>query len=385
MTPSAGTSDLLAIQHAIASVEDRFVPLKIGDERTKISLAAGILYRSAKFAGLDVPQDHMLLVLGHEVFGHGARLRELGSGHIGYSFDAPVPYGAGGAVTSFSGEFPDSPLAMLAIESSGIEAQNTMADEIARASLARGRLHYREAWLYFENRYLGMTYILSATPFSEEGHDVADFLQTFESACEKPGCRPLESRSVKRHARFTLADPFLYVALYGFAVDYIGSAKTSSSIPMIPLGHRIRYLPSLGFELTPFGTDHLVRSFLTIGNAAHAKPAHLVVLTARIGKTGSTRAWAIDLVDSQVRLRRGWHAQVTAAVWRQPPLDGNTLSAALKTGASVAAIFELPLERLLRTSSLKTNVTAGYKSRGFLQGEQLGRGMILRLGAAIIR
>ena len=30
---------------------------------------------AAKFTALDVPQDHMLLVVQHEVFGHGARLR----------------------------------------------------------------------------------------------------------------------------------------------------------------------------------------------------------------------------------------------------------------------------------------------------------------------
>jgi hypothetical protein len=380
MTPAAGSSDLLALQSALAALEDRVVPSRFGDERGRLSLAGGILYRAAKFVGLDMPQDHMLLVVGHEVFGHGSRLRELGDGQIGYSFDAPPPYGDGGAVTSFSGEFPETPLASLTVESAGIEAQYTMADLIARESLQRGRMHYREAWLYFENRYLGMTYILSVTPTSEEGHDVADFLRTLEDACVKPACTALTSRQVKRGARFTLADPLLYVALYGFAGGYIGHGRTTLSIPMIPLGRGVRYLPSLGFQLTPYGTEHLVRNMFTVGTNGSRASTAVLTATVRLGDTGATRPWAVELFDSQVRLVGQWRAQVMTAVWKQPPLEGDVTSAPLKLGAAVTATIELPLSTVLRLNWMQASITAGYKSRGFLPGEQLGRGAIIRLG-----
>src|SRR5215210_5344229 len=70
MTPSVGALNLAATQHALAAAEDRFLPLKLGTERTRLGLAAGILYRAAKFTAIDVPQDHMLLVVQHEFFGH---------------------------------------------------------------------------------------------------------------------------------------------------------------------------------------------------------------------------------------------------------------------------------------------------------------------------
>src|SRR5436190_23739839 len=76
MPPAAGTADLLTIHSELAWLEDRFLPLKLGAERRRLPLLAGVAYRAGKFVFLDVPQDHMLLVLGHEVFGHGARLRE---------------------------------------------------------------------------------------------------------------------------------------------------------------------------------------------------------------------------------------------------------------------------------------------------------------------
>ena len=82
MTPAAGAQDLLTAQHLLATEEDRWLPLKIGTERSRRGLALGIFYRSGKFLLLDMPQDHFLMVVAHEVFGHGARFRELGEGQL---------------------------------------------------------------------------------------------------------------------------------------------------------------------------------------------------------------------------------------------------------------------------------------------------------------
>src|SRR5687767_14909249 len=175
MTPAAGAQGLLTVQHLLASAEDRWLPIKIGSERTKPGLALGILYRSGKFFALDMPQDHFFLVVAHEILGHGSRFRELGDGHLRYGFDAPIPYGSGDAFTRFNGLFPVSPLADLMVSAAGIDAQHALADAIAERAVSRGRIHYREAWLYFESRLAAVGYILSASPTSSEGHDVADF------------------------------------------------------------------------------------------------------------------------------------------------------------------------------------------------------------------
>jgi hypothetical protein len=380
MSPAAGTTDLLTIQHEIAVLEDHVLPLKLGDEDRRLPLLAGIFYRMGKFIGLDVPQDHMLLVIGHEVFGHGARLRELGVGHIGYSFDGPLPYGKGGAVTSFSGEFPDTPLASLAIEMSGIEAQNTMADSIAETALARGKIHYREAWLYFESRYVGITYMLGATGQSEEGHDVADFFRTFKKACAEPGCTPITFGDLRRGARVALADPLLYFSLYGFTSSYIAQGIGSSVIPMIPIGRGIRYLPSAGFQMTPYGTEYLVRNLFVSGKTEEARGKGVTTVTLRIGNTGATRPWAVDVRATDVKLFRSLHGRVAAGVWRQPPILGDQTSAPMKTGAAVSATIVMPLGRFVHQDWLKATITGGYKSSGFLPGEQLGGGLIWRVG-----
>ena len=108
--------------------------------------------------------------------GRGARnfrprgaLSRARRGELRYGFDAPIPYGSGDAFTRFNGAFPISPLADLTASASGMEAQHSLADAIAERAVARGRLHYREGWLYFESRMTTVSYILSASPHSSEG------------------------------------------------------------------------------------------------------------------------------------------------------------------------------------------------------------------------
>lgn len=385
ISATAGSTDLLTVQQEIAALEDRVLPLKLGDEQRWLPLLAGIAYRTAKFVGIDVPQDHMLLELGHEVFGHGARLRELGVGRINYSFDGPLPYGAGGAATSFSGEFPATPLASLAVEMAGIEAQNTTADAIAEAALARGRIHYREAWLYFESRYSAMTYMLSATVRSEEGHDVADFFRTFKDACGSPDCQRITLGDLRNGARLTLADPLLYFSLYGVASSYVAHGTATSPLPMIPLGHGIRYLPSVGFQMTPYGTEHLFRSMFASGKSNEGRGTGLNVtsLTLRIGTSGVSTPWAVDVRAADVHLFRGIHVSAAADIWRQPPIFADQTSAPPKTGAAAVVTIVLPLERFTHQALLKATLAGGYKSAGFVPGEQLGSGVILRAGVTL--
>jgi hypothetical protein len=248
-----------------------------------------------------------------------------------------------------------------------------MADAIAERALARGRWHYREAWLYFENRDLAMTYMLHATEHAAEGHDIADFARTFKDACASPECSPLTLHDIKRGALLTLGDPMLYYAMYGFASSYIAQGKATSPLPMIPIGHGMRVLPSLGFQLTPYGSEHLLRSAFTSG-------AKLTTVTLRVGNTGASTPWGLDLHAWDVHVFRTLHARVAANVWRQPPILSDHTSAPLKTGAAASATVALPLRRWTHGDWLHLSLTAGYKSEGFVPGEQLSGGAIFRAG-----
>ena len=383
MTPAAGAEDLLTLQHVLVSAEDRWLPLKIGDERSRPGLAVGILYRSAKFFGLDMPQDHFLLVVAHEVFGHGARFRELGDGRLRYGFDAPIPYGSGDAFTSFDGLFPTTPLAEMTASASGIEAQHSLADSIATRAVARGRLGYREGWLYFESRLAAVGYILSASPTSSAGHDIADFLDAFERACTAP-CVPLRRHDVQRRALAALADPLLYYSIYGLTVSYVGNGKTTGPMPLIPIGSGMRVLPSLGYTLTPYGEEWTVRTALQHARRAESADRRITGITLRIGNTGASSTWGITAQAADVLRVKRLDLDLRVDLWRQPELLPEHVTAALETGVGAIATTVVPVPRRLRSRwSDGIHIAAGYKSQGYVPGEHLSGGAVVRVGLAV--
>ena len=380
MTPAAGAQGLLTIQHVLATAEDRWLPLKIGEERSRPALALGILYRSAKFLALDMPQDHFFLVAAHEVFGHGTRFRELGDGRLRYGFDAPIPYGSGDAFTKFNGRFPVSPLADLAVSAAGIDAQHAIADAIAERAVSRGRIHYREAWLYFESRLAAVSYILSASPTSSEGHDVANFLETFEKACTAP-CLPLTRNYVQRRALLALVDPLLYYSMYGLAVSYIGNGATTGPMPLIPVGRALRVMPSLGYALAPYGGEWTVRTAFLQEQRAKSRELRITNIALRVGNTGASSTWGLTVRASDVFRVWGLRVGVATEVWRQPELLADQTGGEQRTGAGALATVVLPLPRLLQSRwSEGIHVIAGYKSQGFIPGEVLAGGGVLRAG-----
>ena len=383
MTPAAGAQNLLAVQHISAAAEDRWLPLKVGAERSRSALALGILYRGGKFLGLDMPQDHLLMVAAHEVFGHGARFRELGEGRIRYGFDAPIPYGSGNAVTKFDGRFPISPLASLNVSASGIEAQHALADAILERAVARGQLHYREAWLYFESRVTTVTYTLTASPTSSEEHDVADYLDEFPHACTAP-CSPLTKNYVQRRSLLTLADPLVYYSVYGFAVAYIGKGTTTGPMPLIPVGGGFRAIPSLRYALAPYGGEWTVRAAFQHQERARSGRMRLTDVAVRIGNTGGSSTWGVDARALDVVKLRSLRIGVALNLWRQPHLLADQTSDTLKFGGGVLGTTMVPFPRILRSQwSQGIYVSAGYKAQGFVPGEQLGGGGVIRAGITL--
>ena len=157
MTPATGAADVLALQRLLASFEDRVLPTRFS-EATPPGHALGILYRAGKWAAIDLPQDSFLMVVAHEMLGHGARLREIGASGVRYQFDAPPPYGNGSAATVVDGAWPHTATRAdrLAIDAAGIETQNVLADDIGAQALARDSLSYRDAWLYAQSRIAGL-------------------------------------------------------------------------------------------------------------------------------------------------------------------------------------------------------------------------------------
>jgi len=374
MTPVAGTTDLLTLQRGLNRLETKLLPPAPFPETSRVKRLLGIGYRLGVSLAVDLPQDDFLMVFAHEVYGHGARLREIGAGGIRYGFDAPLPYGPGGAVTEFEGDLLVTRADILAVDTAGIEAQNVLADVIDRQALVRGSLPHREGWLYLQSRLDGLRYIRSVSPDSPEGHDVADFLRDLNDECAPPACAPLDRRTLKHRALLMLAEPFLAYAAYGVAVSYLFLGQPSVAVPMIPLPHDVRYLPALRFEMTPYGTEWSTEHNIVVDR-------RLMRMSLGVGDTRVGHAWDIGMFATNVVRNGPIAADVTADVWRQPRLDASPDSSGLETGGFAAATARVPLGIATQAiGRIGLYFQAGYKSDGFVRGERLHAGPIVRAG-----
>jgi hypothetical protein len=374
LTMATGTSDVLALERGLAVLEDRLLPTHFS-EATPLTHGFGIGYRVGKWLAVDLPQDSFLMVVAHEVFGHGARLREVGAPDVHYSFDAPLPYGDGDAVTIFNGTAAMTRADVLGIDSAGIEAQNVLADQIGEQAFRRRTWSYRDSWLYLQSRMAGLLYIRSVSPGSPPGHDVADFLHDFNSGCEPPVCTPLQASTLKRRALLMLGDPLLAFSAYGFAVAYLSHGETTSTVPGIQLPNGWRYLPAMGFAMTAYGTAWTTEHNLSVGD-------RLTRVSLRIGEAGATHTWSIGVRSMSFAGGGPISADLSAEVWRQPPLDAPPTSKTLSAGALAAATVRVALGH--RTSSrLRLTGQAGYKSTGFVPAEPLRSGPLVRVGITI--
>ena len=364
MTPGAGATVTIAVARLVARAEDRFVPIKLFEERGRLRRGGNATYRLAKLALFDEPQENWFRVANHEVFGHGGRLRELFDGHIGYQLPAPPPYGRGGGATFF--EFDRQPTVedVLAVTVGGMEANYVAARALTRDALTQGEWHYRDARRYLYAEYDTIRYVLDTHGLEKEGHDVGDFIRIYNDVAEEVGEQRLSARALRRSVLASFANPMLVYSYYSTFVSYVWSGHTYAPVPMIHLG-ATRYLPMARFHLTSFGTEFVIdNTFVRNGRFYDA--------TVGIGRTIGSRTWSIGLQGTRLASLNGWTIDGEGTIWHRP-----------EWGEEFAAtVHRNVVER--GGHALALVVEAGFKTDGYMPGDRLRQGAIVRVGAALI-
>ena len=104
-------------------------------------------------------------------------------------------------------------------------------------------------------------------------------------------------------------------------------------------------------------------------------------VTLRVGDTGASSTWGISARAADVLRVRGLSYRLAFELWRQPELLADHTSDEQHVGGGAVGTVVLPLPRMLRSRwSDGIQITAGYKSQGFVPGEQLsgGSGLCVR-------
>lgn len=363
MSPGAGATVIIGVARLLARSEDRFVPLRLFDDRGRLRQGTNAAYRLLKLGLFDEPQENWLRVANHEVFGHGGRLRELFDGRVTFELPAPPPYGRGGGATFFEFNRTATVEEVLAVTVGGMEANYVMARDLAQDALTEGRWNYRDARRYLYGEYDTIRYIRSVRPLEEEGHDVGDFIHVYNGVATTVGEKGVSARQLRRSVLVSFANPLIAYSYYSTFISYVWQGRTSAPVPMIHFG-ATRYLPMVRFHLTPFGTEFVLDN-------AFVRNGRFIDATITSGQTVGARTWSIGLLGTRLASVRGWTIGGEGTVWHRPDW-GEQFAATTKREVASRGGHSLALV-----------VQGGFKTDGFLAGDRLYQGGFVRVGAAL--
>jgi hypothetical protein len=381
LTVGAGATLAVAAGDLVARAESLVLPVRLFKEQGRHRRVANIAYRSAKLVFFDRPQEAWLMVANHEVFGHGGRVRELLNGYLRFHLDAPSPYGDGGGVTTYSPDRDVTVHELQAISIAGMEANAVGAAWLSRRSFAEQRLPPRAALRYLEFQLDVFDYMRHTSDEPERaGHDVSDFVLLHNLAGEIVDAQPLLPRTLRRETWLNLVNPMVASAALSIGT-YLATGDERGRVLALPLGDW-RVMPGLRYELTPFGTEWELTT--DVAWRAHAGDASL-----RVGRAPLTRPWGVTLSTPAIPVKR-WRLAVGGDLWRQPPLalgarpdfGLSVVGATLEWGGAVRGRLESPP---IRRSPIPATVIveAGVKSSGYVKGDPLDGGLVLRAGLGV--
>jgi len=365
LSPAAGATLINAGGRILAQTEDRFVPLTLFEGGGRVKRTVNVSYRVAKLLLFDSPQENWLRVANHEVFGHGARLRELFDGPVDYFLPAPPPYGRGGGATSFQLDRPPTAEQLLAVTVGGMEANRMLARTLAQDAMTTGSWDYRDARRYLYAEYDTIRYILGTDEDEPEGHDVGDFLKTYNEVATTHGAKTLTARTLHHRVLAGFANPLIAYGYYSTYVSYLWGGSEAMHIPMLRFG-ATRYLPIVRFELTPFGTEWVIDN-------AFVRAGRFFNVSFRPGETVGARTWGIGAQSTRLAAWKGWTFDGEADLWHQPEWGGE---------AKVTAYRQIKTPSWM-AGTLALVAQGGYKTNGFLAGEPIYDGGVFRIGVSL--
>ena len=226
--------------------------------------------------------------------------------------------------------------------------------------------------------------MLSASPTSSEGHDVADFLERSRGRAPRMLAADAQLRSNAERCSRLPSRCFLLDA-------------TASRSPMSARQHdrsdaadsRGRGSPRDavdGVRSCPYGAEgRFARPFIT-SREPRVERDESRGSQLRVGNTGASSTWGFSTRAADVLRVRGLRVGLAVDVWKQPDLLADRTSDAQHIGGGAVATVVVPIPRFLRSEWTEgIQISAGYKSQGFVPGEQLSGGGVVRAGIALGR
>ncbi|HET6400719.1 MAG TPA: hypothetical protein VFH95_04890 [Candidatus Kapabacteria bacterium] len=361
----AGAADVATVENILVQYEQQAIPQQLFPEDNRGSKILGRLYRFAKTILFENVQDVMATLVQHEVFGHGARVREFG-GEASYELHLFPPYGSGHGVTypSFVGTINQ----VTAVSIGGIEAEGLLAEELRMRSLGDGTINYRDGYVYMIERAALTTYAWQTHSLDASGgNDIAAYIDLV--GIRNPH---VTLKNIQTNSLLNLLDPLTLTSLYGYFYDYLIKGDIHVVIPFLKIGG-IEYLPGFRVGLTPFGYNYYLENMIVSNH-------NPVIATIGIGPADLGTSEYVRLQVPAAWSPGRWQLGIELDAWHEPALDLNSellpsFNPAWNFGGLAIGSVTFRI-----TPTFGLQVEGGYKTQGFVEGEPLAASAIVQGG-----
>jgi hypothetical protein len=389
---SSGVPTALTLQKKLTAWEDSIIPKQYRGDTTWHEHKMSVWLRAARMLLIDAPIETMVMALEQDVYGQMGRMREYQISGANYQLGAPIPFWTPMGRLGFDGYFADlnasrQELAMIA--GGALEAGNMASSDLHIRWLQRKSMYYREALHYFRLQTAAIASVMNIRDdFSNRANPASTWLSNINSTygfISTPNYTPRELKRDFALAAFT--NPWLIYTAGGLFRDYLFRGKDSIPVPLIKVGYGKTILPWIRYGFSPFGGEW-------IPEVAFTKHRQVVSVYGRFG-TGSFKHntfrenFGAGIKGYNLRRSKKMGINAHLTYWSQDylfngPIEGsnksqNTLSLGWGVGGTVTGYF-----KLTKTwdHSLSAIVTAGYKTKGYMEGEVWNAGPILRAGVS---
>ncbi len=309
-SPYAGGEDILFAHRVLERAEGYLVSKSPACSSKQ---AAARFWRFSELYLGWLPVNYLAVVAQHEVFGHGYRIRDINRDRAevaGYNFNAPIPYGPGGAATYYNIGSSMTTTEETSIAMAGVESTAILAILTKFKWLESHRIDPRQTLLYLFsqhdlNLYIGSLKVKDDTDLN--GHDIHSYIKTLNYTYTN---HFLNSGRLRSLSWINLADPFTFYSIYSW-FRYISCGK-ETRIPMISV-YKMGYLPTIRLGLTPFGPEVFVENFLLQGK----RPIYFYL---KGGRHSDNSYQGLGIYAPRLWAKKGWFFGLRLDSWRQPKL-----------------------------------------------------------------
>jgi hypothetical protein len=309
VSSQAGTDNVLDAFHLALWIKDREVERLERDPEGDYPITLAFA-RAAELVFLDIPVASYAGVIPHEVFGHGSRARELGSG-ASYTFRWPPPYGFTPSATHIA-----NPSAVVLADAHLVFAQGGIAVEGYEArQLLRSAFGVDEEDRFAAGLLVGIPLheiVEAAEPFPT--NDVSDWVAV---QSRRTGVRQstIQRRYLYSTIIATALDPTFLYSSYASFWRFVGRGERTGALPGLQLGPVTAWArPHV--TPVPWGLEYeLAMLGRWSGCLFEAIPRLGLRPEVAVGSAG------ISVAASRIRIDRHWIVAGGIDLWAQPRLQ----------------------------------------------------------------